>query len=269
MKKTLYTVGAVALAFAMSGAPAVVLAEKNSDEGSARAQVSAPAQGTGAAVRGDEEGGGQGQNMQVQDVQTDGPKLDEKKGGEKMEGSDQDKQELDLELEDDADVASSFDDLEQKIEVRKHELDVEEASTTPELRDVVKNANEVRLAVHSLLASKELLGGIGSQVSEIAKDMNDSVATTTNVEAKIQSRGFLTRLFFGGDSAAADVISQEVARNQQHIDDLTKLLEGANVPADIQAVLKAQITAIQDAQTRLLDLAQKEQKQWGLFSWRF
>ncbi len=186
-----------------------------------------------------------------------------------MQNEDQNKQEIDLELEDDSNPATSLEDLQQKIEVRKHQLEQEVASTTEADKNIVENANQVRLAVHTLLASRDLIGGIGSQVSEIAKQVNDSVATTTNAEAQIQSRGFLARFLFGGDSAAADVISQQVAQNQQRIDDLTKLLGEANVSADIQVVLKAQIAALQDAQARLQALAEKEQKMWGLFSWRF
>jgi len=123
--------------------------------------------------------------------------------------------------------------------------------------------------VHSLLASKDLLGGIGGQVSDIAKQMNDSVASTTNAESKIQSRGFLTKLFFGGDSQAANAISQEVAQNQQRIDALTALLNQANLPAGVQSTLAEQVTALKDAQTRLQVVADSTKKQWGLFSWRF
>lgn len=266
----MYAAGVFALALTMSGLPVIALAESGSDEGRGDSSMEVDAQTQEVHVQQNVSARSEGkQESKGQREQAEATNSDGQKGDEKMRGEGQDEQEFEMELEDDEDLASSFDDLEQKIEMRKHELEDEEASTTPELRDVVKNANEVRLAVHSLLASKELLGGIGPQVSEIAKDMNDSVATTTVVEVKLQSRGLLTRLFFGGDSAAAEVISQEVARNQQRIDDLTKLLGEANVPADIQAILKAQITAIQEAQTRLLDLAQKEQKQWGLFSWRF
>ena len=267
----MYAAGTVALTLMLSGLPVVALAESSSDEGRGDSSMEVDAQTQEVHIQQNvsaRDGEGK-QESKDQREKAEMANSDEQKSGENMKSDDQDEQEIELELEDDEDLASSLDDLEQKIETRKHELDDEEASTTPKFKNAVKNANEVRLAVHSLLASKELLGGIGSEVSQIAKDMNDSVATTTNAEAKIQARNFFARLFFGGDSAAADVISQQVARNQQHIDDLTKLLEGANVPADIQAVLKAQIMAIQDAQTRLLDLAQKEQKQWGLFSWRF
>ncbi|MBI5405847.1 hypothetical protein HY972_02325 [Candidatus Kaiserbacteria bacterium] len=264
MNKYIYATGAFALALAMNGLPFAALAESNGEGGTDAPQT----QRVGEAVREQQK-----QNAEAARERQD-QFLKEQKGPREASSSSEvgegaDKQEIDLEFEDDEDQAYSVEDLKQKIEVRKHELDQEVASTSPDHQDIVENANPVRLAVHALLASKELVGGIGPQVSEIAKQMNDSVATTANVEAKIQGRGFLTRLLFGGDSAAADVIAQQVAQNQQRIDDLTKLLGEANVPADIQATLTAQIAAIQAAQQRLRDLAQKEQDSWGLFSWRF
>ncbi len=165
--------------------------------------------------------------------------------------------------------ALSWGQWKQFIEERKHELDDEEASTTPKLRKVMKNANEVRLAVHTLLASKELLGGIGPQVSEIARQMNDSVATTTSVEARIESRSFFTKLLFGGDKKASKDISKAVERNEENIAKLTELLNSANLPVEVKAMLETQLTAMQAQQTRLQDVASSQAKLWGFFSWRF
>jgi len=279
MEKLLTKFGAVAIALAMSGLPAVALAESGNGEtqGNAVQVTSVQAeqvQKTSEAAR-----EGQKQRAEVSREQQKNRLEEEKdqseatssndRGGNQIDENQNDDGEINLDLEDDSNPATSFEDLKQKIEKRRGQLEQEVASTTEADKNIVENANPVRLAVHSLLASKELLGGIGQQVSEIAKQMNDSVATTTNAEAKVQARSFITRLLFGGDSAAADVIARQVAQNQSRIDDLNKLLGEANVPADIQTVLKAQITAIQDAQARLQALAQKEQKAWGLFSWRF
>jgi hypothetical protein len=273
MKKHIYyAAGAFALALAMSGLPAIALAENNGGgEVGVQTQVRVQTKGIEASssARVGEGGQTEATSSKEQENQLEATSSNDQKGNENVQSGDQGNQEIDLELESTTTPAFSLAGLKLSIEQRKQELDQEVASTTEADKNIVENANPVRLAVHSLLASKDLLGGIGQQVSEIAKQMNDSVATTTNAEAKIQSRGFLTRFLFGGDSAAADVISQAVAQNQQRIDDLTKLLGGANVSVDIQIVLKAQITALQTAQTRLLDLAQKEQKMWGLFSWRF
>ncbi len=163
----------------------------------------------------------------------------------------------------------SLDQLKQLMEQRKQELSDEEESTTPQLRNVMKNANEVRLAVHALLASKELLGGIGPQVSEIARHMNDSVATTTNAEARIKSRGFVVRLFFGGDKKASKDISKEVERNSKNVAKLTELLNSANLQDEVKAMMEAQVTALKAEQDRLQATASAESKRWGFFSWRF
>lgn len=265
----MYAAGVFALALAMSGLPAIALAENGGSEWQdsglqtvERAQESAREQQKQSAEVSRE----QQKNRLETSSSNEKVKTEESSDDQNLE---QENEEIHLELEDDSNPATSLDDLKQKIEKRKSQLEREVASTTVADKDIVENANPVRLAVHALLASKELVGGIGLQVSEIAKRMNDSVATTTNAEAKIQSRGFITRLLFGGDSAAAEVIAQEVAQNQARIDDLNKLLDEANVPADIQAILKAQITALQDTQARLEALARREQKMWGLFSWRF
>lgn len=259
MKKYVYTVGSLAFAFVMSGLPAVVAHAEDGVSGVVRVNLNASTQtvgvsaSTSASVRAGENE--ESSERRVTATSTSG------RQGITLE--------QDLEIDDDTRPVASFSALKQEIETRRLKLDQEMTSTTSANQNIAKNTNPVRLAVHALLASKTLLGGIGPQVSLIAKNMNDSIATTTSAEARIQSRGFFAHFFFGGDSAAADVISQTVAQNQQRIDDLNKLLGEANVSADIQVVLKAQIAAIQDAQTRLQDLAQKEQKMWGFFSWRF
>src|SRR3989338_472715 len=54
-------------------------------------------------------------------------------------------------LEDSNGSVRSFGELKAKIEWREKELDQDEASTTSEERDIVKNTNPVRLAVHAFL----------------------------------------------------------------------------------------------------------------------
>src|SRR3989344_4667413 len=163
--------------------------------------------------------------------------------------------------------ARSFEELKARIEWRERELDQGEEGTTSEDRDIVKSTNPVRLAVHAFLNSGDLLGGIGEQVSEIAKEMNDSNATTTRMEIKMHSRGFLTRLLFGGDKDSAEIISKIVIHNQKLIEDLTALLDQSNISADVRVTLNAQITALENAQARLMNIATKERSSWGIFSW--
>lgn len=290
MKKYIYAVGSFALALALGGVPAVAAHAADMSNGAMMdAQMSAQGQGTDASTSmsvqmGVGEGSsGRGEINKRREHQSEAASSSER-DGEQASSSERAseaakhmnekaremmREYLHFNLESTTTQAFSLAQLDQMIQMRKHELDQEDASSTPADRNIVKNANEVRLAVHALLAAKPLLGGIGQQVSHIAQQVDASVGTTTNAEARIQARGFWTNLFFGGDSAAAAVIANEVAQNQQRINELTQLLAQANVSADVQTTLKAQIAAMEVQQTNLAALAQKEQNQWGLFSWRF
>lgn len=275
MNKYTYTVGSCALALAMGVLPAITLAESQSmssgdDAGIQTASLVQEEEGTSMSVSarvGDEDTQKQemSQGSQRQQVRA---VVDEESSVDEDQSIDEE-DDFNFDFDDDEDRAISLDDLEQRIENRRQKLEDEEASTTLEFRGAMKGANGMRVAVHALLAAQDLIGGIGQQVSEIAKEVDRSVASTTNAEARIQSRGFLSRFFFGGDTASAEVISQEVAQNQQRIDNLTSLFAATNVETNIQVTLQAHIKALQDAQARLEELAQKEQKSWGLFSWRF
>ena|SRR3989344_4534770 len=275
MKKYFYTLGASMLALNVSGLPAVPVPAiptqayttgvEGLDTGDIQVgniQVQTDEQGDRNVQVGDIQvnTSSAGTNVQVGDVQV---KTDEQGRASVRVGD------LKFELENSAMPVFSFKELKQSIEQRKEELEQELASTTSQVQNVLENVNQVRLAVHALLASKDMLGGIGRQVSQIAQQMNDSVATTTSAEAKIQSRGFLTRLLFGGDSAAADAISQAVSKNQERVQKVTELLSQADISADVQTTLSAQMGALQAEQERLQGLAKKEKSRWGIFSWRF
>jgi len=279
MKNNFYRAGGVAVALALGILPAAAFAQSQSmssgdDDASIQATSLVQEEGTSMSVSAraeDESTQEQKQQGVSQKSQTQRFEVSDA-NEESSVDEDQDIDEEDdfsFDLEDDEDRAFSSDDLKQRIEIRKQKLDDEEASTTPELRDVMSGANGMRLAVHALLSAQDLIGGIGQQVSEIAKEVDRSVASTTSAEIKIQSRGFFTRFLFGGDSTSAEVIAQEAAQNQSRIDSLTALLAQANISADVQVTLKAQITALQTAQARLQAFAEKEKAAWGLFSWRF
>ncbi len=261
----MYKAGAIAVALAMGVLPAVASAQDRGGEGQDGVRATVQVQGQRPSIVGSSEEGSEADQSSSTEVA--------QRGGE-GEGAQRGEQEREQEgvpfrLEGTTTPALSFGQLQQSIQVRNQELEQELASSTGADKALIANANPVRLAVHALLASKDLVGGIGQQVSAIAQQVNDSVASTTSAEAQIQSRGFFTKLLFGGDTAAAQVITQQTAQNQQRITDLTKLLGQANISADVQTTLQAQITALQAAQTRLQALAQQEQSMWGLFSWRF
>lgn len=181
------------------------------------------------------------------------------------------KNRIELIREDTVTPALSIAELKQKIEDRRMKMRDEAASTTPEVRKILENIAPMRTAVHALLSSRELLGGggIGQQVSDIARQVDESVSTTTNAEAAIRARGFLSKLFFGGDKKKAEEIKQQVTQNQSRLQSLTSLLSEASTTEEVKTELGAQMRSMQEEQKRLEGVARSESKLWGLFSWRF
>ncbi|HUY62665.1 MAG TPA: hypothetical protein VMV50_02660 [Candidatus Paceibacterota bacterium] len=165
--------------------------------------------------------------------------------------------------------ASSGAQLGQMIQAREQQLEQEVASSTPDNRAAIQSANQVRLGVHALLAAQNLLGPVGPQVAQIASQIDTTVNATANAQAQIGNRGFLTRLFFGGDAQAAGVIAQATSQNQAQLQTLAQLIGSASTTPAVQATLQTQLQSMQQEQERLQELSASEQGQWGLFSWRF
>ena len=132
-------------------------------------------------------------------------------------------------------TATSVPHLVQMIKERVRELEQEATSSVAtSSRNTVRNQNQVRVAVHALLASDTLLGGIGPQVSAIAREFNASAATTTGAENRILSRNFFSRLFFGGDKENSASIQSEVSHNRVSIKQLSSLLENSTTSSRVK-----------------------------------
>ena len=157
--------------------------------------------------------------------------------------------------------------LKQMIQQRKQEMEQELIGLENKQGKVYQNQNTVRLAVHALLAMENLSGGIGKQVSEIARGFNNSVQSTINAEEKIERRGGIARFFTGGDSDAAEEIEQEVVKNQEKIKELKQLKEQCECDDEVKAVMQEQIQNMGLEQARLKELAEGERKSKGLFGW--
>lgn len=167
-------------------------------------------------------------------------------------------------------TATSGSSLKLMIQQREREFEKEASTSDEKVRNMVQNENRVRVAVQALLLSRDFLGGIGPQVSQIARQIADSQASTTLAETDINNRGFLQRLFFGGDLSNATVIQRELERNQERVAELKQFLSAAtSTPLEVRNMLEEQIRNIESEQERLGQLAEKESSRWGLFSWRF
>jgi hypothetical protein len=157
----------------------------------------------------------------------------------------------------------------QRIQGKKQQMDQELSGmgNNKEKQKVFQNQNRVRLAVHSLLALENLTGGIGQQVSQIAKEFDNSVQSTLRSEERIQTRGGLSKFFFGGDEEASDEILGQVTQNQERIQELNRLMLEGGLDEDVKTMMQEQIRVMQQEQNRLQQMAQQEKMSKGLLGW--
>ncbi|MDD5086859.1 MAG: hypothetical protein PHV16_03840 [Candidatus Nanoarchaeia archaeon] len=157
--------------------------------------------------------------------------------------------------------------LSEMIQQKQQSMNQELEQKSEKEQKVYQNQNQVRLAVHSLLAMEDLVGGIGKNVSQIARQFNNSVQATIRAEEKIQTKSAFARFFSGGDSESAEEIEEQVMQNKQRIQELKQLHEQCDCDEDVKAMMQEQIQKMENEQNRLQELAQKEKKSKGLFGW--
>ena len=161
--------------------------------------------------------------------------------------------------------AENSKELSQMIQQMRQEMNQEIQELETIKQNVYQNQNQVRLAVHSMFAMEDLVGEIGPQIREIARDFNNSVQTTIKAEEKTQKRNWFMRFLFGGDEEAAEEIEQEVNTNRKRIQSLKQLKENCEKP--VKTILQKQIQNIEQEQNRLQQLAQEEKQNKGILGW--
>ncbi|KUK63384.1 MAG: hypothetical protein XE10_0612 [Methanoculleus marisnigri] len=140
-------------------------------------------------------------------------------------------------------------------------------NTTPGGKEFTSDRNRVRLAVHALLAAENRTGGIGQNVSAIAREVNNSVEKTLAAEEQIRTRHGFMRFLFGGDAEAARLIEGEAQRNRERVTELRQSIENCTCDAETKTMLREQVRTIEQEQDRLSALAEEEMRARGLFSW--
>lgn len=164
-------------------------------------------------------------------------------------------------------VRAQINEIKQEMEQKKQQMDKEAEETGDKNQEMVKNQNQVRIAVHSLLAMEDLVGGIGPQVSEIARNFNNSVQSTMKSEEKIQNQNGFVKFFMGGDAESAEELETEVTQNQQRIQELKQLREDCDCDEEVKAMMQEQIQQMEQEQLRLKELAKAEKNNKGMFGW--
>ena len=161
-------------------------------------------------------------------------------------------------------------DLEIAIQQRQHEFENETINMRNSQKIAYTNQNEVRLAVHAMIMMENMTNGIGRNISQIATQYNNSIQSTLNAEEQIQSRGSITRFFFGGDASAATTLNTTAIQNREHINEMTQLmLDCTNCTEEVKAIMQEQIRTMQEEQARLEILAENELRRKGIFGWLY
>ncbi|MBN2881242.1 hypothetical protein JXM83_04275 [Candidatus Woesearchaeota archaeon] len=158
--------------------------------------------------------------------------------------------------------------LKNEMQQMRTQMQTESQNLKAKKSEMLQKQNEVRMAVQSLQRLKDFLDpNMGAKVSEIAKGFNNSLKETVQAEEQIQSRGGLKRFFAGGDSAAAEKIKTQANQTQNRLQELKQLHESCDCDEEVKAMLQEQIQSMEQEQTRLRELADKEEKSKGLFGW--
>jgi len=130
-----------------------------------------------------------------------------------------------------------------------------------------KNPNEVRDAVHSLLAIENHTGGIGQQVSVIAREFNNSANTSQQYKNQIKNRDTISRFFFGGDWQAATELANLAAQNQGRINEIESLMNSTSIDAETRSMMEEQLDLLQKNVDLDQQLSTLEKQDRGIFGW--
>jgi len=130
-----------------------------------------------------------------------------------------------------------------------------------------RNQNEVRLAVHTLLGMGNLTGGIGQNISQIARDFNNSAITSARLEQQIRERSTVTRVVWGGDQDAARELAGIAEQNRLRIQEVRQLLANTTTAPEVRAYSEDQLRVLGQEQARIEEVASRESRDRGLLGW--
>ncbi|TAL58415.1 MAG: hypothetical protein EPN86_00145 [Nanoarchaeota archaeon] len=172
----------------------------------------------------------------------------------------------DNETEYEREFENATDHIKIKIHEAEKEVELEDQEHQGPEREAFENQNKVRVAVHALL-ELEGVKGIGQNISQIAREFNNSIQSTIRAETRIHQRGNITRFFFGGDDEAAKEIENESTDNEDRIHNIEQLIESCNCSGEATTLVQAQLNEMERDRERLLNLSKHERESKGIIGW--
>jgi len=153
---------------------------------------------------------------------------------------------------------------EQQIRSTIQQKGQEVNSTMP---NSTQNQKMAAVAVQTIESTASMFGKSEANISRISNEIKNSFEISTRAEERIRDRSGFVKFITGGDNEAAGLIVQEIARNENRIRELNRLIEESDFDSQTKAVLQDQVQNIEQEQLRLKALAQEELNNKGLFGW--
>lgn len=129
-----------------------------------------------------------------------------------------------------------------------------------------EHSNSVSKVVRELRKTASQNGGIGQEVSKIAKEQEDSAKEIEKAMDKVDMAGRFRTLFIGTDYKNLGALRSEFVKTQNAIDRLTKAMERAT-DVSVKADLQKQIDALKVIQTKAETFTKNHEGQFSFLGW--
>lgn len=142
-------------------------------------------------------------------------------------------------------------------------------ATTSTMQNTLREQNRSLVAVQAMLDVNPLFGQRAVEANRVAAEIRASIDQTVKMEEKIQSRGFFSRIFMGGDVNTAKQLEVELLKTRARMQDMDRLVQECDCDGSTRDLLKEQLRTLEQDRDRLNTLAADQYKKTGLFGWLF
>jgi len=141
-------------------------------------------------------------------------------------------------------------------------------SVNPRSENARQRMSVVAQTVEELLTTQGAKGGIGQQVSEVAKEQQQTQQEIEGELNKLEARQGWVKKLFGPDYKAIKNLNQQVEKNRLRIRQLGQLQTQVANQAD-QTQIQEAVQALVEQNTALQEQTQAEEQVRSLFGWLF
>lgn len=131
--------------------------------------------------------------------------------------------------------------------------------------EIIPPVEVAKRTVYAFRAAALLTGESAPDLIRLSEEINGSVRNAVQNEERIRSQNQFMVFLFGGDHASADAMMQEVVQSRVRTAEMNRLIDGCGCDSETALLLREQMRAMDQEQTRFEGLAKKEDAKRGLF----